>query len=166
MATIQELTDKIKTAVGDDSGLGKSLKFDLKDAGVIHIDGGSVTNEDKPADLTMTLSLDDLLATHNATLPRLSHVVRRLEDRGFVDRTRNSTDARATNAHLTEAGLAHLVDSAPGHVEIVREKIFDVLTPEQVTQLGAITTALLDALDPEGRMTGHTIGSHRPSSKE
>lgn len=62
MATIQEVTDRIKAAVGDDSGLGKSLKFDLKDAGVIHIDGGSVTNEDKPADLTMTLSLDDLLA--------------------------------------------------------------------------------------------------------
>ncbi len=62
MATLQELTDRIKTAVGDDSGLGKSLKFDLKDAGVVHIDGGSVTNEDKPADLTMTLSMDDLLA--------------------------------------------------------------------------------------------------------
>jgi hypothetical protein len=55
MATLQEITDRIKGAVGDDSGLGKSLKFDLKDAGVIHIDGGSVTNEDKPADLTMTL---------------------------------------------------------------------------------------------------------------
>ncbi|WP_454760781.1 SCP2 sterol-binding domain-containing protein [Caulobacter segnis] len=62
MATLQEITDRIKGAVGDDSGLGKSLKFDLKDAGVIHIDGGSVTNEDKAADLTMTLSLDDLLA--------------------------------------------------------------------------------------------------------
>jgi putative sterol carrier protein len=62
MATLQEITDRIKGAVGDDSGLGKSLKFDLKDAGIIHIDGGSVTNEDKPADLTMTLSLDDLLA--------------------------------------------------------------------------------------------------------
>ena len=62
MATLQEITDRIKGAVGDDSGLGKTLKFDLKDAGVIHIDGGSVTNEDKPADLTMTLSLDDLLA--------------------------------------------------------------------------------------------------------
>lgn len=62
MATLQEITDRIKGAVGDDSGLGKSLKFDLKDAGVIHIDGGSVTNEDKPADLTMTLSMDDLLA--------------------------------------------------------------------------------------------------------
>jgi putative sterol carrier protein len=54
MATLSEVTDRIKTAVGDDSGLGKSLKFDLKDAGVIHIDGGTVTNEDKPADLTMT----------------------------------------------------------------------------------------------------------------
>ncbi|WP_454717083.1 SCP2 sterol-binding domain-containing protein [Caulobacter segnis] len=62
MATLQEITDRIKGAVGDDSGLGKSLKFDLKDAGVIHIDGGAVTNEDKAADLTMTLSLDDLLA--------------------------------------------------------------------------------------------------------
>lgn len=62
MATLQEITDRMKSAVGEDSGLGKSLKFDLKDAGVIHIDGGSVTNEDKPADLTMTLSMDDLLA--------------------------------------------------------------------------------------------------------
>ncbi|WP_310082578.1 SCP2 sterol-binding domain-containing protein [Caulobacter sp. BE254] len=62
MATLQEITDRMKAAVGEDSGLGKSLKFDLKDAGVIHIDGGSVSNEDKPADLTMTLSMDDLLA--------------------------------------------------------------------------------------------------------
>jgi hypothetical protein len=44
MATLQEITDRIKGAVGDDSGLGKSLKFDLKETGVIHIDGGSVTN--------------------------------------------------------------------------------------------------------------------------
>lgn len=62
MATLSEVTDRIKSAVGDDSGLGKSLKFDLKDAGIIHIDGGSVSNEDKPADLTMTLSMDDFLA--------------------------------------------------------------------------------------------------------
>lgn len=68
MATLQEITDRIKGAVGDDSGLGKSLKFDLKETGVILIDGGSVTNEDKPADLTMTLSLDDLLAIGAGTL--------------------------------------------------------------------------------------------------
>ena len=61
MASLQDITDKIRAAVGADSGLGKSLKFDLKDAGVIHIDGGSVTNEDKPADLTLTMSKDDLI---------------------------------------------------------------------------------------------------------
>jgi putative sterol carrier protein len=61
MASLQDITDKIRAAVGADSGLGKSLKFDLKGDGVIHIDGGSVTNEDKPADLTLTLSKDDLI---------------------------------------------------------------------------------------------------------
>ena len=61
MASLSDITDKIRAAVGADSGLGKSLKFDLKDDGVIHIDGGSVTNEDKPADLTLTMSKDDLL---------------------------------------------------------------------------------------------------------
>ena len=61
MTTLQDVTDRIRAAVGDDSGLGKSLKFDLKDDGVIHIDGGSVTNEDKPADLTLTTTLADLL---------------------------------------------------------------------------------------------------------
>lgn len=61
MASLQDITDKIRSAVGADSGLGKSLKFDLKDDGVIHIDGGSVTNDDKPADLTLTMSKEDLV---------------------------------------------------------------------------------------------------------
>jgi putative sterol carrier protein len=68
MATLQEITDRVKQAVGTDSGLGKSLKFDLKGDGFIHIDGGEVTNEDKPADLTMTLSLADLLEMGAGTL--------------------------------------------------------------------------------------------------
>jgi putative sterol carrier protein len=60
--TIEEMTERVRGAVGADSGLGKTLKFDLKGDGFIHIDGGTVTNEDKPADLTMTISKDDLIA--------------------------------------------------------------------------------------------------------
>jgi len=56
MATLQEITDRVKAAVGSDSGLGKSLKFDLKGDGFVHIDGGSVTNEDSPADLTISMA--------------------------------------------------------------------------------------------------------------
>jgi putative sterol carrier protein len=59
LATLQEITTQLRAAVGADSGLGKSLKFDFKGAGVIHIDGGSVTNEDLPADCTILVSQDD-----------------------------------------------------------------------------------------------------------
>ena len=60
MATLEELTERFKAAVATDPGLGKSLKFDLKGEGFIHIDGAQVTNEDKPADLTVTIAKDDL----------------------------------------------------------------------------------------------------------
>src|SRR3954462_6489934 len=51
-----------------------------------------------------TLRMTELAARTNATLPRLSHVVRRLEDRGLIERSACPDDARATNATLTEEG--------------------------------------------------------------
>ena len=44
------------------AGLGKSIKLDLKGEGFIHIDGAAVTNDDKPADLMVTVALKDLKA--------------------------------------------------------------------------------------------------------
>jgi len=73
--TLQELTDKMKAAVGADSGLGKSLKFNLKGDGFIHIDGGTVTNEDKPADLTLTIALKDLEALGEGRLDPMTAVM-------------------------------------------------------------------------------------------
>jgi putative sterol carrier protein len=59
MATLEEITDRMKLAVGADSGIGASVKFDLKGAGVIRIEGGSVSNDDLPADCTIIVSKDD-----------------------------------------------------------------------------------------------------------
>ena len=59
MATLEEITDRIKLAVGADSGLGKTLKFDLKGDGFIFIDHDKVTNEDTPADCTIMVSKDN-----------------------------------------------------------------------------------------------------------
>ena len=59
MATLEEITGEMQKAVGADSGLGKTLKFDFKGEGFVYIDGGSVTNEDKPADCTIVVSKDD-----------------------------------------------------------------------------------------------------------
>ena len=60
--TLEEMTERIRGAMDPDPQIGKSIKFDLKGDGFIHIDGTTVTNEDKPADLTMTISKDDLIA--------------------------------------------------------------------------------------------------------
>lgn len=62
MATLEELTDRIRRAAASDPQTDKSVKLDLKGEGVIHIAGAAVTNDDKPADLTVTLAKRDLEA--------------------------------------------------------------------------------------------------------
>jgi len=99
-----------------------------------------------------TLRMTELARQTNATLPRLSHVVSRLEKRGMVERFPRPDDRRATDARLTDAGWATVVEAAPGHVENVRRLVIDALTEEQVDQLAAIGDALLVRLDPTGSM--------------
>ncbi|GAA2156825.1 MarR family transcriptional regulator [Humibacillus xanthopallidus] len=90
-----------------------------------------------------TLRMTALAHRTNATLTRLSHVVRRLEERGLVLRFPCPEDGRATNARLTDEGGCVLTEAAPGHVTTVRESIFDALTPEQVSELSEIADAIL-----------------------
>jgi DNA-binding MarR family transcriptional regulator len=100
-----------------------------------------------------TLRMTALAQQTNATLPRLSHVIRKLEDRGLVERFPCPEDARATNARLTDHGWTSVQRAAPGHAATVRQHVIDALTPEQVDQLGAIAEAMLRRLDPDGTMT-------------
>jgi DNA-binding MarR family transcriptional regulator len=97
-----------------------------------------------------TLRMTGLAARTNATLPRLSHVIRRLEDRGLVERFPCPQDGRATNARLTDAGWDKVVATAPGHVQNVRAHVIDALTREQVLQLSSIAEAILRRVDPTG----------------
>lgn len=105
-----------------------------------------------------TLQMSWLARRTNATLPRLSHVVRRLEERGLVERSPCPGDGRATNARLTDAGWDLVVAAAPGHVDTVRTHVIDALTPQQVTALREIGDALLSRLDPHGVMTQTPTG--------
>ena len=105
-----------------------------------------------------TLRMTHLAGQTNATLPRLSHVVKRLEERGLVERCPCPEDARATNARLTPAGWDKVRETAPGHVATVRASVIDALTPEQVDQLAAIGDAILDRVDPERRVASGLRG--------
>jgi DNA-binding MarR family transcriptional regulator len=96
------------------------------------------------------LQLKDLAVVANGSLSRLSHVISRLEGRGWVRRTRG-TKGRATHAELTDDGYRKLVEVGPIHFREVRRLVFDVLTPEEVKALrqltGRINAGLLGELD-------------------
>lgn len=120
------------------------------DADLTHFEYFTLAMLSEAPDRTLRMTA---LAEHtNSTLSRLSHVVARLEKRGFVERTPCPEDRRATNAKLTDAGWQKVVASAPGHVRTVRENVIDLLTDEQVAQLDGISDALLKKLDPANRM--------------
>jgi putative sterol carrier protein len=63
---MQACTEALRTKVGDASGLNATLKFDCGAEGVIVIDGrgvpNTVDNVDRPADCTVAISHDNLVA--------------------------------------------------------------------------------------------------------
>ncbi len=69
------------------------------------------------------LPMSELAARSSASLSRLSHVVTKLQKRGWVERRPHPHDARVTTAHLTAEGMATIVGLAPGHVETVRRTV-------------------------------------------
>jgi len=83
------------------------------------------------------------------SLPRLSQVVARLEQRGWMRRTPDQADGRYTLAILTDQGRAKVTEAAPGHVEEVRRLVFDPLTKTQSRQLREIGRRIMRAVDPD-----------------
>ncbi len=83
----------------------------------------------------------------NASLSRLSHLVKRLEERGLARREPDPADGRFTNAILTETGLATLAEAAPRHVAHVRALVVDVLPPEQLRRLGQAAVRIMSRID-------------------
>lgn len=96
-----------------------------------------------------TLPMSELASRTSASLSRLSHVVKKLEARGWVERSRSASDARVTNATLTPEGWSMIEQLAPKHVASVRQFIFDGLDERDVSELARIGRKLTAQLDPE-----------------
>jgi len=128
-----------------------------RDAGLSHFEYMVMAMLSEAPDHTLRMTA---LAAHtNSTLPRLSHVVSRLVNRGFVERMPCPQDKRATNAHLTDAGWQHIRASAPGHVAAVRSLVVDSLSAAQIEQLRDIAKSILARLDPADRFNPKSEGS-------
>jgi DNA-binding MarR family transcriptional regulator len=77
---------------------------------------------------------------------RLSHHLSRMEKRGLVAREDCTSDGRGAFVVLTDAGRRALEAAAPNHVTSVREHFIDLLTPEQIDTLDAISQRVIEKL--------------------
>jgi len=136
-----------------------------RDAGISHFEYMVLSRLSEASGQTLRMS--DLAVLANGSLSRLSHVVTRLERRGWVRREACPGDGRYTNAVLTDEGMATVEATAPGHVAAVRELVIDALRPEQVEQLRDISQAIMGRVIPGAEWYGrlpHT-GASSPRAR-
>ncbi|WP_019856040.1 MarR family winged helix-turn-helix transcriptional regulator [Actinopolyspora mortivallis] len=89
--------------------------------------------------------LAELLVTSKSGI---TYQVGKLESAGLVRRRSCSGDERGVFAVLTDEGMDKLRGAAPGHVEIVRSSLIDLLSPEQLDALGDALGTVARRLDP------------------
>jgi DNA-binding MarR family transcriptional regulator len=129
-----------------DAALDAQLR---RDSGLSHFEYAVLAALSGAPDLTLRMS--ELAALAEGSLSRLSQVVARLENRGWVRRSPDPADGRYTLATLTPGGGEKVAAAAPGHVREVRRLVFDSLTRAQVQQLTTIGQRIARAIDPQDR---------------
>ncbi|GHJ56729.1 MarR family transcriptional regulator [Nonomuraea sp. TT08I-71] len=125
----------------------------MQDAGLSEPDYDVLSDLSETPDQRLRLSelADRMLWSRS----RLSHHLARMQQRGLVTREEHPSDGRGSIVVLTPAGRAAIEAAAPGHVAAVRRHLIDLLTPEEIDALGALTQRVVDRLSgrptaPEG----------------
>ena len=118
--------------------LDLALQRDLTShSGLSEADYDVLSNLSEAGDQRMRLT--DLARHMRWSTSRLSHQITRMQERGLVDREDCADDGRGSMLVLTPAGLAAIAAAAPGHLASVRKHFIDLLTPEEIEALGALT---------------------------
>lgn len=88
------------------------------------------------------LRMGELAFLASGSLSRLSNVVKRCEQRGWVVRTPDPSDGRYTLAELTDAGFDIVHQAAPTHLRSVRSTVLDSLNATDQKALARIAEKL------------------------
>ena len=80
---------------------------------------------------------------------RLSHQVRRMQERGLVVREANPADGRSAMICLLPAGRRAIEDAAPQHVRNVRRHFIDLFTPAELDTFADLNERVLRHLGEE-----------------
>lgn len=87
--------------------------------------------------------LSRLAAEVELSLSRVSRIIDSLQRRGLVRREPYPGDTRATNACLTDEGLALVRQAQASHLADVQRLFFDRLSESELQTLGEVFTRLL-----------------------
>ncbi|WP_406400448.1 MarR family winged helix-turn-helix transcriptional regulator [Streptomyces uncialis] len=117
-----------------------------RDAGMPHVYYGFLVQLSEAP--RRRLRMTEMARAAKITRSRLSHAIARLERNGWVTREDCPSDRRGQFAVLTDQGYEVLRRTAPGHVEAVRQALFDRLTPAQQKSLGEIMEIVAEGLQP------------------
>src|SRR5918911_5077251 len=86
------------------------------------------------------MRLTALAKATGLSLSRISRIVDTLEARGLVARRSSPEDARAVEAHLTDAGLELVRRAQASHFASVNERFFEQLSGEELEVLARVFT--------------------------
>ncbi|WP_158896363.1 MarR family winged helix-turn-helix transcriptional regulator [Amycolatopsis anabasis] len=90
--------------------------------------------------LTMTALADGVVYSRSG----LTHQAGLLEKAGLITRATSPDDQRATLVTITRAGLDRVAAILPGHVDVVRDLLFDPLSKKDLDVLGGIMGRVRD----------------------
>lgn len=154
-------------------GLVSQMESDLhRDAGLtpfefhlLYVLGAEEASRE--AEGTMPMSRAAQLV--DSSLSRLSHVVRRIEKRGWVERRPSAEDARVTLVGLTPEGRRRMEAAVPAYDRMVCRVFVDHMAEEDLAEVTRLSMRLLaglreghwlfDAMDPDGSRRAGVAGA-------
>ena len=130
MTGVQSLLDALDRQLRDDAGISHD---DYRILGSLYRSRDRVKR------------MRDLAREMSYSPSRLTHAATRLESHGWVSRSKSNSDGRGVEVHLTDLGVAKAREASEGHLELVRQLVFDNQDPDQldaaVAALGRIGEA-------------------------
>ena len=128
---------------GGMKSLLNALDRQLRDeSGMTHDDYVILSRLHRTPDRTLRMS--ELAREVGFSPSRLSHAVSRMEEAGWVARSRSEVDRRGTEATLTDHGTNVVEAATPAHLALVKKLVFDALGDERAV-------AMAEAMDDVGR---------------
>jgi len=146
MEVVSLLQYEVRRQLQDEGGLSY-VQFEVL---------ATLADSDRP--LTMTELADGVVYSRSG----LTHQAGLLEKEGLITRATSPDDQRATVVELTDEGRARVATVLPGHVDVVRELLFDSLDERDVDALGDMMTTARNHLRSRPPRSAAPRGRSRP----